>query len=97
MPTGTATVNFGAFPGKDVATLVVAGQTGIASTSLIEVWMREAATAEHSADEHSMLKDYINFSAPPGLVVAGTSFTIQATCEDKSRMFGNVNVNWAWL
>lgn len=49
---GTATLNFGAFPGSyDTSVDVVA--TGVVSTSLVEAWMHGGtATAEHSIDEH---------------------------------------------
>jgi hypothetical protein len=70
--TGTATLDFGAFPGKSDASVAVTGQTGIVSGSLVEAWIRPVATADHSADEH-MLETLKVFA---GNIVAGTGFTI---------------------
>lgn len=71
---GTATLDFGAFPGASDASAVVTGQTGIASGSLVEAWLRPAATADHTADEHWV--ETIRVVA--GNIVAGTGFTIYA-------------------
>lgn len=49
---GTATLNFGAFPGAPSATVDVTGQTGFTASSLAEAWVYPKATADHSADEH---------------------------------------------
>lgn len=72
MPTGTATLDFGAFPGKSDTSVAVTGQTGIVAGSLVEAWIRPVATADHSADEH-MLETLKVFAAD---IVAGTGFTI---------------------
>lgn len=69
---GTATLDFGAFPGKSDASVVVTGQTGITGGSLVEAWLFPATTADHSADEH-MLETIKVFAHS---VVAGTGFTI---------------------
>lgn len=69
---GTATLDFGAFPGKSDASVDVTGQTGIASGSLVEAWIRPVDTADHTADEH--LVESIRVIA--GNIVAGTGFTI---------------------
>lgn len=71
---GTATIDFGAFPGSSDASVVVTGQAGIVSGSLVEAWVRLVATADHSADEH-MLETFNVFA---GNIVAGTGFTIYA-------------------
>ena len=49
--TGTATLNFGSFPGTSHATVDVVA-AGVVATSLIEAWLLPIATAEHTADEH---------------------------------------------
>ena len=72
MATGTATLDFGTFPGKSDASLAITGQSGIVAGSLVEAWLRPAATADHSADEH-MLETLKIFAAT---IVAGTGFTI---------------------
>lgn len=72
--TGTATVNFGAFPGSSDATVVITGQAGILATSIVQAWIRPVATADHSADEHVI--EHIKVVARD--IVAGTGFTIHA-------------------
>ena len=69
---GTATLNFGAFPGASDTSVAVTGQAGIVSGSLVEAWIRPEATADHSADEH-MLETIKVFAHT---IVAGTGFTI---------------------
>jgi hypothetical protein len=69
---GTATLDFGAFPGKSDASVNVTGQTGIVSGSLVEAWIRPVDTVDHTADEH-MLETFQVFAAT---IVAGTGFTI---------------------
>lgn len=71
---GTATIDFGAFPGSSHATVVVTGQTGIVAGSIVQAWLRPVATADHSADEH-MLE---TISVHAADIVAGTGFTVHA-------------------
>lgn len=48
---GTAVLDFGAFPGSNVAiTDVVA--TGVISTSAVEAWIRPEASADHTDTDH---------------------------------------------
>ena len=96
--TGTATVNFGSFPGTTDATVVVTGQGGIVSTSIIQVQVALAATGEHSADEH--LVDPPQVVA--GLIVPGTGFTIYARARENfgprtvPRVYGRWTITWTW-
>jgi hypothetical protein len=68
---GTATLDFGAFPGKSDASVAVAS-AGIGAGSLVEAWLLPAATADHTADEH-MLE---TLKVVAGSIVAGVGFTI---------------------
>ena len=72
---GTTTVDFGAFPGTDRATVAVTGQTLIVAGSLVEAWLMPVATADHSADEHIMESPLV----VAGNIVAATGFTIYST------------------
>ena len=65
--TGTATLDFGAFPGKTDTSLAITGQSGIVSGSFVEAWVRPQATGDHTADEHWMQNSF----------PAGSSITIQ--------------------
>jgi len=93
MATGTATLDFGAFPGKTDASLAVTGQAAIVAGTLVEAWLRPVATAEHSADEH-MLEELAVFAAD---IVAGTGFTIHGRARGKGRIYGNWTIAWAWV
>jgi len=90
--TGTDTVDFGAFPGSLYTTRAVTGQAGIVSGSLVEAWIRPVATADHSADEHTV--------DPPRVIaadiVAGTGFTIHGLSMNEFRHHGLYTVAWAW-
>jgi hypothetical protein len=70
---GTATVDFGAFPGSSDTSLAVAAPT-IAALSLVQAWLQPAGTSDHSADEH--IVESIRVFA--GNVVAGVGFTLYA-------------------
>ncbi len=69
---GTATLDFGSFPGKSDTSVAVTGQASIVAGSLVEAWIRPADTADHLADEHMV--ETIRVVA--GSIVAGTGFTI---------------------
>lgn len=73
MATGTTTVNFGAFPGSDSASVTVSGATG----TLGEAWVVPTATADHSADEHLLAAPRVLAAAP-----SGGSMTITAIAQE---------------
>lgn len=74
--TGTATINFGAFPGASDTSVAVTGQTGILSGSFVEAWIMPATSADHSIDEH--LVEQLKVVA--GNISAGVGFTIYGLC-----------------
>lgn len=69
--TGTAQLDFGAFPGKSDTSVAITGQAGILSGSIVNVGIRPVASADHSADEH-MLEP---LKVLGGNIIAGTGFT----------------------
>ena len=104
---GTASLDFGAFPGKSDASVAVTGQASIVGGSLCKAWILPATTADHSADEH--IVEALTVFA--GTIVAGTGFTIYGTNEPAlpetawqapgsapggTRLYGVWNVAWAW-
>lgn len=111
--TGTATLDFGAYPGKVDATIAVTGQTGILSGSRVEAWIDTGtATAAHSKDEHIMVNALMDVTY--GNISAGTGFTIYGLVRDHpgvggitsrfqniakpvSRLYGTFTIAWAWL
>lgn len=92
MPTGTTTVNFGAFPGGGGDNRVtITGQAAILAGSLVEAWLRPEASADHSADEHLIE----NLVVQAGNITAGTGFDIYVECT-LGTTYGVYNLNWAW-
>jgi hypothetical protein len=76
MPTGTTTIDFGAFPGASDASAIVGSQTTILSSSFVEAWIYPTGTSDHSADEHMIEQIKVVAGAP----VAGSGFTVYAIC-----------------
>jgi hypothetical protein len=91
---GTATLDFGAFPGTPQASIAVTGQTGILSTSLVEAWIfPPGGTVDHSEDEHIVE----NFSVIAAKIVAGTGFTIFGESLPPSiNIYGTWKIAWCW-
>lgn len=90
---GTATIDFGAAPGTNSATVAVTGQTSILATSNVTLNMMGDTTADHNAIEHQLIPNYISLTA--GSMVAGTGFTITAYTE--LRLTGTFKVRWQWV
>jgi hypothetical protein len=108
--TGTAELDFGAFPGAYDASIPVTGQGSIVAGSLVEAWVLPKATADHTHDEH--LVDPPKVIA--GSIVAGTGFTIYSYPEQDAaipdrlplgttgsknaapRHWGKWTVAWTW-
>ena len=92
--TGSAIVDFGAFPGSAQANVVVTGQASIVSGSKAEAWLdpTATATADHSQDEHIVIDLDVRCAA----LVAGTGFTIWATSRS-GLTYGQFNVSWVWV
>jgi hypothetical protein len=95
---GTATLDFGAFPGTSEATVAVTGQASIVGGSLVEAWIFPTATADHSEDEHRA-EDLV---VSVGALVVGTGFTIYgrggATPANGicTTVYGAWTVGWVW-
>jgi hypothetical protein len=102
MATGTATLDFGAFPGKGDASVAVTGQAGIVAGSLIGCWIRPVATADHTADEHMVE----SLAVTAATIVPGTGFTIYGfengvgphTAQPSTAhlLYGAFTIAWAW-
>ncbi len=90
---GTATIDFGAYPGSNEATVAVTGQTSISATSKVDVFvMADDSTSDHTAADHRYLKLFAEFLA--GTPTNGTGFTIYGRCID--RMQGTFALRWVW-
>ena len=72
---GLTTINFGAFPGSSDASVIVTGQAGILSSSIVNAWLVAITTADHLADEHAIE----SIRVTTGNIVPGVGFTIYAS------------------
>ena len=88
--TDAVIVNFGAAPGTNNVSLVVEGQTGILTTSVVRAYMMCDATADHNADEHIM----VPMKLCCGNIIADTSFTLYAASE--WQLTGTFVVHFIW-
>ena len=102
MPAGTATLNFGAFPGSVEAEVDVAGQTGFVATSQVEAWVLPIATADHSADEHmtERLRVTAVYKVNGTLTIRGFNDDSPAfrasDSAQRQRLWGQWSIGWAW-
>lgn len=90
---GTATLNFGAAPGSNEASIAVTGLTTISATSKVEAYfMADSTTADKTASDHRYAPCFIELTC--GTLVAGTGFTIFG--RSLERMQGSFLVNWVF-
>jgi hypothetical protein len=91
---GTATINFGNFPGSNEASIAVTGQGAISATSKVEVYvMGDDTTSNHTAADHKYLEEFASFTA--GTPTAATGFTIYGRSIHK--MQGQWALRWVWV
>jgi hypothetical protein len=94
--TGTATLDFGAYPGLCDASVAVTGQSGIGAGSRVEAWIDTGtATAAHSTDEHVMAAALLDITYRT--IIAGIGFTIVGLARDASPGIGSVDGNFELL
>jgi hypothetical protein len=90
---GVATIDFGAFPGTNEASVAVTGQGTISATSKVEVYvMADDTSSDHTAADHRYLQEFASFTA--GTPTAATGFTIYGRSIHK--MQGQWALRWVW-
>ena len=89
---GTATVDFGAWPGSNEASVAVTGQPGISATSAAEAFLMAEASGVHTAADASYVGLFMAVSC--GVPAAGTGFTVYARAGYK--LTGTFKVRWVW-
>jgi hypothetical protein len=90
---GTATINFGSFPGTSEASVAVTGQGAISATSKAEAYvMADDTVGTHTANDHRYFAVLVGLTC--GTPAAATGFTIHARCLDKLQ--GSFQVRWVW-
>lgn len=91
--TGTAIINFGAYPGSNEASAAVTGQAEITEAAKAEAFfMADDTTPDHTAADHRWAPVFISLSC--GAATAATGFTIHARSTQK--MQGQWAVRWVW-
>ena len=91
--TGTATIDFGAAPGANEASVVVTGITGITAGSKAEAWvMADDTSADHTASDHRYFPVFAALTC--GTPVADDGFTIYARSTQK--LTGEWTVRYVW-
>ena len=97
MLTGTALLDFGAFPGNADASLDVL-TTGVISSSQVEAWVQPAATVDHSADEHRVegLKVFASYKVDGTITITGFEDSPVTVNNDGHRLYGKWNIGWVW-
>lgn len=91
MASGTATLDFGAAPGKSEASVDVTGLSGLSAASFIEAFVMAEASANRTADENRI--------DPPMLVaeyLTAASMRIHGQVRD-GLIIGQVPVRWGTL
>jgi hypothetical protein len=91
MAKGATTIDFGAAPGGNLASVAVAGQAAILSTSYVEAFLMYEATADALADEQLIAPINLRCGTP----VDGVGFTIYAASEWV--LTGTYAVRWVWV
>lgn len=90
---GTATIDFGSFPGSNEASVAVTGQTSILATSKAEAYvMGDDTNGTHTASDHRYLPLFAVFTC--GTPTAATGFTIYARSTENLQ--GTFSVRWVW-
>jgi hypothetical protein len=106
---GSAILNFGAFPGSVETTVDVTGQAGLTSASKVEAWVLPVATADHTVDEHRIerIRVIAQYKVDGELTIYGYDNATPAWREvnyitgrnggaQSQRVYGQFTVGWAW-
>lgn len=91
--TGTATIDFGAHPGSNEASVAVTGLSAISATSKADAFvMADDTSASHTASDHRYFESFASLSC--GTPTAGVGFTIYARSLEK--LTGTWTVRYVW-
>jgi hypothetical protein len=90
---GTGTLDFGAFPGSNEASVSVTGLTGISGTSKAEAYfMASDTTSDHTAADHRYAAALIGLTcATP----SGSACTVYGRCVEAMQGTFSIRLVWA--
>ena len=92
MDIGTATLEFGTYPGSNEASVVITGQDTILPTSSVEAWLMAEEAGDHSPNDASYAA--LLMAVTCGIPTEGVGFTIYAVSTEKLQ--GSFKVRWVW-
>ncbi len=90
--TGTATVDFGAFPGSNEASVVITGKTEIVPTSFIDAFIMFEASTDHTENDHAYAELLMSVSC--GTIVNAVGWTIY--CRSEHKLQGTFKLRWVY-
>ena len=92
--TGSATLDFGAAPGSNEASVAVTGLTTILATSKVQAWvMGEDTSLDHTASDHRYFPVFAGLTC--GTPTAATGFTLYGRSTQK--LTGKWTVRYLWV
>ena len=90
---GTATIDFGSWPGSNEASISVTGQSSILATSKAEAYvMANDTSGTHTAGDHRYFAALVGLTC--GTPTVSTGFTIYAYSQQK--LMGTYTLRWVW-
>lgn len=88
--TGTAEIDFGAWPGSNEASVVVAA-TGVTADTHVEAWvMGSDSTTDHTASDHRYFPVFAALTTAPG----ADTFTVYGRSTQK--LTGAFKLHYVW-
>ena len=91
--TGTATLDFGSFPGTSEASVVISGLTAISATSKASAFiMADDTSSSNVAEDHRYIPLFLALTC--GTPIAATGFTIYGRASFD--MQGTYSVRYVW-
>lgn len=91
--TGSTTLNFGAYPGSNEASVAVTGLSTISATSKADAFvMADDTSTSHTASDHRYFESFASLSC--GTPTAGVGFTIYARSIEK--LTGTWTIRYVW-
>ncbi len=88
---GTFTLDFGAFPGSNEASVTITGQVGISPTTPVEAFLMAEASGDHTVNDATYAALFMSLTCAAPV---GTSFTVYARSEHK--MQGQFAGRYVW-
>ncbi len=89
---GTATIDWGAFPGSNEASIAVTAQADIVAGAHCEAMYMYDVLGDKTANDHRYIDALSDLTC--GTIVDGVGFTIYGTSTEKLQ--GAFTVHWVW-